>query len=470
MSDATQLRSPREWRLPLAVFVGVFVPQVVLVALAGTDIPFHDQWNIEGQWLYPAWRDGTLTLAGLLQPFNEHRILWTHLLNLGLLVANGQWDPLVQMVAIAVLRAGCAAGLAWQVAKGTTGLARFAVAAGVTLAFLPLLAWHNVLWGIESHAYFSLGLGLITLVLLGSESVKAARAMGGLAVGIAGLFAMGPNGLVPVVLLGLASLRAIEQRRVRPEAMVALWPVVILFGLAVVLRTHVPTHAALQARGAGEFLAVAGRVLSWPHGTGGLAALLLNAPLVALVVLRALQKRSAAHGEDFVVLVGGWGALLGLGTAWMRGGSPEMAGGLPSRYVDFVVLLPLANAWCAVVLAGELAKRGKTVARVVAGAWGAFLLLGWLGLSAEVIRGLVLPRARDREAPVRLMRAYQTSGDAAVFSGQPLLLVPHPNLESVRAVLEDPRLRGALPPSLQPDERPGALSRAARGLLGHPHP
>lgn len=453
--------------MPLGVFAGVLGPQLVLVAIAGTDIPFHDQWNIEGQWLYPAWRDGSLTVAGLLQPFNEHRILWTHLLNLSLFAANGQWDPLVQMMAIAVLRAGCAAGLAWQVAKGATGPARIAVAAGVTLAFLPLLAWHNVLWGIESHAYFSLGFGLITLALLDWAPLTGARAVGGLAVGIAGLFAMGPNGLVPVVLLGLAVLRAIEQRRVRREAIVALWPIVVLFALALALRTHVPAHTALQARGVGEFLAVAGRVLSWPHGTGGLAALLLNAPIAAVVILRALRIRPAARGEDFVLLVGGWGALLGLGTAWMRGGSAELAAGLPSRYVDFMILLPLANAWSAVVLAREGMARSLRVAPVVAGAWLAFALVGWLGLSAEVMRRLVLPRARDREAPVRLLRAYQASGDETVFTGQPLLLVPHPNLESVRAVLTDPRLRGALPPSLQPDESPGVLSRAARWMLGH---
>ncbi|MEI6467692.1 MAG: hypothetical protein WCQ89_23425, partial [Verrucomicrobiota bacterium] len=103
---------------------------------------------------------------------------------------------------------------------------------------------------------------------------------------------------------------------------------------------------------------------------------------------------------------------------------------------------------------------------VTAVAWGAFLLTGWLGLSAEVMRGLVLPRAADRAAPVRLLRAYQESGDAAVFAGQPRLLVPHPNPAVVRAVLDDPRLRGALPPSLQPERPLGPLSRAVRWLLG----
>ncbi|MEJ1973260.1 MAG: hypothetical protein WDM96_12600 [Lacunisphaera sp.] len=75
-------------------------------------------------------------------------------------------------------------------------------------------------------------------------------------------------------------------------------------------------------------------------------------------------------------------------------------------------------------------------------------------------------RLRDREAPVRLVRAFQASGNSDVFAGQPRLLVTHPNPEVVRAVLLDPRLQGRLPPSLQPDRALGPLSRAARGLLG----
>jgi hypothetical protein len=192
----------------------------------------------------------------------------------------------------------------------------------------------------------------------------------------------------------------------------------------------------------------------------------MNLPLLLVVTSRVLRRRVAAPGEDLVLLLGGWSAAIGLATAWVRGGSAELTAGVPSRYVDFIVLLPLANVWSAVVLAREAAVRWKTVAPVLAGAWGVFVLVGWLGLTVEVMRGLVLPRARDRDAPVRLAVAFQRSGDEAVFAGQPRLFVPHPNLEIVRAVLADPRMRGALPPSFQPERPLGPLSRAVRALLG----
>lgn len=448
-----------------AVFAVVLAAQLALVAAAGTDIPFHDQWNIEGAWLYPGWCDGTLRPGALLQPFNEHRILWTHLLNLGLFVGNGQWDPLVQLAAIAVLRAGCAGGFAWCLMASAAVLPCWASAALVSLGFLPLAAWHNVLWGIESHAYFSLGFGLLAFWWLGAERVSGRRLAAGLAAGAAGLVAMGPGALVPAVLIGWLGLRAWERRAWPADGVGLALAVSLLLGAAWWLRTEVPEHAGLRAHSPAEFVSTAGRVLAWPHAAGWPVAWALNAPVLLVVGLRLVRRRRSVAGEDFVLLAGGWSAAIGVATAWVRGGSPELIAGVPSRYADFLVLLPLANAWCAVGLVRESAARWRP-APWLGTAWMLFLLLGWAGLGAEVMRGIVLPRARDRAAPVRLVRAFQVTGDAAVFRGQPLLLVPHPNPESVRTVLHDPRLRGALPPSLQPEYPRGPLSRAVRAVVG----
>src|SRR5687768_354482 len=66
----------------LLVFVTLLIADLVVVGFAGTDIPFHDQWDSEGSWLYPRFLTGDLQFAELLRAHNEHRILWTHLLNL----------------------------------------------------------------------------------------------------------------------------------------------------------------------------------------------------------------------------------------------------------------------------------------------------------------------------------------------------------------------------------------------------
>jgi hypothetical protein len=451
-----------------AVFGVVLAAQLVLVAVAGTDIPFYDQWDIEGRWLYPVWCEGNLRALDLFQPFNEHRILWTNLLNLGLFAANGQWDPLVQLVAIAVLRAACAAGIAWQFSAGFAGRWRGAIVALVATAFLPHLAWHNVLWGIESHAYFVLGFSLVALACLGEpDELSAGRTLAGLVAGLAAFLAMGPGALVPIVLLGMAALRMAERRRIDRAIARHLAVAAVLLVAALFLRTAGGETAAMRPSSGMEFVVAAGRTLGWPHVASPPAALAMNAPLLWIVIARGRCRRRAAPGEDFVILAGGWSVAVALATAWMRGGGAELSVGVPSRYVDFLVPLPLANAWCALVLTREAGANWGRRARWMTGAWAAFLLVGWVGLSTEVMRRLILPRARDREAPVRLTRAFQETGDVAVFVGQPRLLVPYPDPgKSVRAVLADPRLRGMLPPSLQPERPMGPLSQAVRWVLG----
>ena len=472
-----------------SVFVAVAAAQLWLVARCGTDVPWGDAWDAEGP-LYATWRDGTWRAADFFRAHNEHRIFWTKALDVVLFTLNGQWDPLVQLVAGAMLRALAAAGLAGMCvrASGARGRGAGVVAVGVAWAFLPHLAWHNALWGFQSQVYFSLGFSILALRWLGAESVAGWRRWAGLAAGGAGLLAMGGAALVPVALLGLVGLRAVERRAWTAARWRELWPALVLLGAAIAVREEVPENAALQAQSAGQRAEAFFRALAWPQTWQPLAALGLNAPLAWVVAARALGKRRAVAGEDFVVALGGWAVAMAGAMAWSRGGSGEFAEAVPSRYADFLVLLPLANAWCAAVLVREARAKvgagggsgesegealsgggrrgGGQMIGVIAAAWGFLLLVGWAGLSGEMVQRIILPRMRDREAPVRLAVAFQRSGDAAVFAGQPRLLVPHPNPESVRAVLGDSRMRGALPPSLQPERPMGALSRGVRWSLG----
>ena len=159
--------------LAAAVFVVVLAAQLALVAVAGTDIPWGDAWDVEGRGLYPAWRDGTWRAVDFFRTHNEHRIFWTKALDVGLFSVNGQWDPLVQLVVGAGLRALAAAGLAAMVvrASGVGAKGNALIAVGVALAFLPQLAWHNALWGFQSQVYFSLGFSILALRWLGGEGV-----------------------------------------------------------------------------------------------------------------------------------------------------------------------------------------------------------------------------------------------------------------------------------------------------------
>ena len=454
------------WPLPAAMFGFVLAVQLFLIARIGTDIPYQDQWDVEGHRLYPAWRAGTSHAADLLRAHNEHRILWTKLLDLALFSINGQWDPLVQLAADAVIRAAAAALLAWMLARGFGRKGKWLVATGVGLAFLPHVAWENALWAFQSSVYFSILFSLAALALLADPGRSRWRLAVGLAAGVAALFAMGAGAFVPVALLGLAMVHALERRRWDRALLREAAPALALLALAWMLRATVPAHAPLQAMTVGQFFNALGRALSWPHTAMPAAALVLNLPLLLAVGGRIGGRRRATTGEDFVLLIGGWSVIAAGAMAWARGGGHELEVGVTIRYVDFLLLLPIANGWCAVMLLREAADSRRQLARVLAGAWGLFLFVGWLGVSAQIMRGFILPRMRDRDLPVRLAVAYQRSGDETVFAGQPPFFCPHPDLRSVQSVLNDPRMRDALPPSFQPTQPMGPLSCAVRALLG----
>jgi hypothetical protein len=81
---------------------------------------------------------------------------------------------------------------------------------------------------------------------------------------------------------------------------------------------------------------------------------------------------------------------------------------------------------------------------------------------------IMLPRMEYQAVPAQLARAYQATGDANVFAGYPRLLVASQSPEtSMWPVLRDPRMRGRLPPSLQPGLPMGWMSTAVRWLCRH---
>lgn len=443
--------------LILAVFTAVLAAQLWLVALAGTDIPFQDQWEVEGRGLYPALTDGSLRFTDLFRSHNEHRIAWTQALNSILFSVDGQWDPLVQLVVGAGLHAMLAAVLAATLTHGLNGAARWLMAGFIALLSVPLAAWHNALWGFQSQVYFVLLLSLGAFATLAPANNPPWRLAGGCLLTIAAMLAMGPGLLIPFVLAGALGWRALRNGWHGSPAW-AMGPLAIT---AWLLRVDVPAHLALHAHSAAEFSEVFLRLLAWPYSEQSWILLILNLPFVLFWVRRLWLRRPAPEGAAFVGLAAAWIIATLAVTAWSRGGSPEFAAGVPSRYVDFVVLLPLANLWCLLALIRQVPRW-----RILGYGWILFLTAGWVGAILPPWRHILLPRIRDRDAPVRLIQAYQRTGDAAVFTGQPRLLVPHPDVATVQAVLRDPRLQGHLPPSLQPDRPMGPLSRATRSLLG----
>lgn len=469
MSEYGTMAAPDErctmrMRPAVAAFLLVAAAQLWLVGAIGTDIPILDQWDAEGADLYPAYVDGSLTWHRLVQAHNEHRIVFTQLWNLGLFVFNGAWDPLVQLFAGVVLRAVCAGALAAVFAGRQGGKWTGAGwAAVLAVAYLPILSWHNVLWGFQSSVWFSLGLATAALALWGGAEGSPRRLWLAWGLGAAAQFAMGPGLLVPVALVGWIGVRLCECRgRVDRGLFYECLGGAGLLTFAILQYMSMPMYSGLVAHGLGQWLWVFARVLAWPHTDIPVAALVMNAPLAALLLLRLVRPEWRREEDGAALLFGFWTIALAGATAWSRGGGWELALGLPSRYVDFIVVLPLVNLWCAFRLASGMGEHRRPLARLGVALFAVFVAVGLAGQTATALRRIIVPRFRDPSAPVRLAIAYHRTWDTAVYDRQPRFYRLHDDLGRARAVLQDRRLLGKLPPSFQPEQPLGPLSRAVR--------
>ena len=161
-----------------------------MVLKSDSPVPYLDQWEAEAINTYLPWFHHTLSFGDLFEAHNEHRIFWTKIYDLALLLLNRQWDSELQMTLNAVLHCGALAGFGWLMARlmGKENWPFIWLPLMLTLA-LPF-AWENTLAGFQSQFYFMLIFSLLTIWLLGLNEPWSVRWILGIVAGVAGWFTM----------------------------------------------------------------------------------------------------------------------------------------------------------------------------------------------------------------------------------------------------------------------------------------
>jgi MFS family permease len=414
----------------------------------GMDLPEWDQWDAEGTNMLAHWYHGHLTLGELLQPQNEHRVVLTKLVNLGLTVVNGQWDQRLEAAFNAILPGLIAVGFYLLglrfVDRRWHALLFVLLAAAYGLPF----AWHNVIAGFNSQQFFLIGLSFGAIAGLPAARPWSRRWWLGAACMALALVSMASGFFAAAVVLGLVLLLLIRREVSWSSAAPTLILAAILISIGCLTRVTVPFHEAEKAHSAGEFAASLVQSLEWP------ARKLMNAWLTAILWLpwcllawRTLRRPPGAGREFGVILLGlgAWVLLQLLATAYARGveGRPPA-----SRYVDTLVFGVVVNA----LALGWLARFGR--ADLAARGTRAFLALAWIGV---VIGGSddQLKRSLPHELPdqgayhrscVANVRSYLATGDEAYLRNPD---IPYPGTESFLLRLLTPPLRELLPASVR---------------------
>jgi hypothetical protein len=462
----------RRWSAAAAVFVFVLAARLALVARFGSPVPQWDQWDGEALQVYLPWEAGRLTAHDLLAPHLEHRILWTHLLNLGLVSLGGQWDPLVQMIANAALMAATAGGLAgWLLGRRGGRLWRISASTGVALLFAAPFGFQNALWGFQSQFAFLLGWALLAAWGLVHRPIADWRWWVGAAAGLAAPLAMGGGAAVGPALLVGATLQWLGDRTARRKAAILALAGGALTVWALAWRAAAPAMAGLHVGGAAQFFAVFLSALAWPNCQFLLLAPVALLPCGLLAWRVATGRRPADSLNLWLLSVAAWAVANVGGLALLRGAAAGPSFVPASRYHDILMVLALVNGLALFRVGTDPpGARPRWLRPALAGLWALLLAGGGGRLLAQIWRGPLALEGARRESQLVSVWIAGATGDAtpAVTAGV------YPDGSTLLRVLRAPELTSILPPEIQrplgvePTEASAAILRLRTGASGPP--
>ena len=131
------LRATSHWKASIcaAFALAVLGAKLWIISRYGNSTPLVDDWDAQAADLFVPYYDSTLSIGQLFAAHNEHRLFTPRVVWLLLLIANGAWDPTLQMIVNAAIHVGFGVCVLAILGKDLDRL-QFAVLAAVTLALV----------------------------------------------------------------------------------------------------------------------------------------------------------------------------------------------------------------------------------------------------------------------------------------------------------------------------------------------
>jgi hypothetical protein len=417
--------------------------KIWVIARYGNGTPYWDQWDAEAELLYKPLLLGTLTVGDLFAPHNEHRILTSRLLALGIFVANKMWSPLLQMVVNAILHTAVIGYVISVVVKCAGHKWLPAILLFSLILFGIPYAWENTLAGFQSQFYFVLLFSAACIAVAASNEPFSTKWWLGFTFAVlaflslaAGVFAAAACSVTSLALFFVAKRRSFLQL-----SAAGLFGVMVLLG--ILLTPSLQHHDPLKAHTFGQFANASVAALSWPLPSGIWAAIVRNAPalLVVWIVIRKRPPRGSVTWIIFTMVVWAFGHAVSI--AYGRAVAPK-----GSRYLDLYAVAILVNFACLLFLARTFmnSPRWKVVA---VAAWTCLVMSSLVMHSARSIP-TELGQRRDQGTAQQVHTSqFLITGDMEHLTGKPYLHVPYPDANRLALLLSDPTIRAFLPTSIR---------------------
>ena len=432
------------WLIPASLFLTVVGARFWLISVFGSPLPFLDQWDAEAATLFKPWLEGTLRWTDLFVPHNEHRIVLSRLLALGLVQLNGQWDGLLEMTVNALFCGLIALGVPFGLLKVVGREHRVAVFACVAFWLALPYAHENTLWGFQSEFYFLLAFSLLALWGLGFFPPWSRGWWLGASGAVLAAISMGSGFLASGTVLILEMFRLVTKRRRLSETVPTCLIALVVVALSLFYRSAFPPHDALRASSMSAWLNVFARSLAWPYCTIPMLMIVMYLPWgICSFALARPGKRVVQPDREFLFVLGAWVIVQAAAIGYARGEDGHIV--IYSRYMDILGLGAVANALCLLVLIKDGAWKAKRRLAAIgfATVWIGAALFGAAQLSLRKMMGpgkeVLLPMEEN-------VRAYVATHDLKHLDGDR----PYPAADRLATLLDDPAIRKILPAIIRP--------------------
>ncbi|WP_313142017.1 hypothetical protein [Stenotrophomonas sp.] len=448
------------------LLVPMMAVRTYLVLRFGSSSPFWDQWDAEFDNLLLPYLRGELGLGHLLAAHNEHRILFTRLISLGLFSANGnQFDAKVEMLFNILPHAAALGAMAFVGMRTLPATARPFLVLGVFAVTAAPFGWENLIAGFQNQFFILALLSVVTVWLASADVLDRRRLLAMVACAVLALFTMATGVLAAAAAAGLLIYRLLGRDINTRTGWLGVALMMAIAGAGLLAMPPAPHGAAFHAQSMAQFIEALKQTLSWPMRPRWTSVLVLWAPTITLTVVllkRLLSRQPATRGERFAFAIAGWVLVQAVAMAYSRG--VEVHNGVTSRYTDLLAIGVINNLWLVLHAAFRHGRALPQWAKATVPA----VFIGWLALSSYPIfmasQASMAHRAVIGSDQERILAAYLADGNIDALRNAPALL-PYPDADRQARLLDSAEGASMMPAEIR---RPLAFSPTACNGISRP--
>lgn len=430
-----------------ALFTSILGGKLIFIDKYGSDLPFWDQWDAEGDYCYRPYLENRLTTKNLFSAHNEHRIFFTRVLSLALLEANDrQWDPRVEMLVNTTLHASLAVLLVLFAMRLLPRRIATAFSVLTVVFFTSSVSFENTLSGFQSQLYLLL---LFSALHIAGTFLARPRSLAWWCAPLAGaaaLFSMGSGLFSAAAILATVAAQILRERKLTRDDAWVLTTNLTLCAAGWFLKVDVSYHESLKIAGIQPWLTAWLYQLSWPVKYLRLSLLGLLPPITLALVY--FWRR--INGPAVLVLIAGcvWAILQTAAIAYARG---AVEYGFAPRYADILSISILLNFLVIVFLAENIHIRLlRSAVYLVAVTFVCICLWGLHREETITFQRDLCHLPAVNNARIASVRSYIASHDPSFFKKTPLTELPYPSAERLAGLLDVPAMRQIMPSSVRP--------------------